>query len=84
MENESGKEAIVVATAATTGAEAAEGWDPYDEYDCRLDADSPKQTQQYIDETMPWRKDALAKRQAELEAATAAVPNQADSEKSRK
>jgi hypothetical protein len=52
----------------------AEGWNPFDEYDCRLEADSPKQTQEYIDNTRPHGvKEAIAKRQAELDAARTAT-----------
>jgi hypothetical protein len=47
-----------------------EGWDPWDYYDCRSEADTPKPIQEYIDNTMPWLKDATAKRQAELNAAS--------------
>ncbi len=42
----------------------------------------PKQTQAYIDETMPWLKDALAKRKAELKAAMLVAAPQAASKKS--
>jgi hypothetical protein len=55
------------AKCSVTDAAANEGWDPYDEYDCRLN--EPTQTPAYLDATMPWLKDALAKLQAEMKAA---------------
>ncbi len=62
---------VPVPVRPTTADE--DGWNPHDEYDCRLN--EPKQTQAYIDETRPAGvKEAIAKRQAELKAATAAVP----------
>jgi hypothetical protein len=59
----------------------AEGWNPYDEYDCR--ENEPKQTQAYIDEVWPAGvKEAIAKRQAELMAAPIpTVPEHAESKK---
>jgi hypothetical protein len=68
MENVNDKTAKPAPTDTTTDT-AAEGWNPYDYYDCRPEADTPMQTAEYIDNTRPWLKDALAKRQAELEAA---------------
>jgi hypothetical protein len=51
-----------------------EGWDPWDYYDCRSEADTLKPTQEYIDNTTPPHvKEAIAKRQAELKAARAAA-----------
>ena len=65
MENVNDNAAKPPPSDATTGTDAADGWNPYDEYDCR--PNEPKQTQAYIDETMPWLKDALTKRLAKLE-----------------
>jgi hypothetical protein len=60
-----------------------EGWNPYDEYDCRPDADTPKQTQEYIDNVRPpGVTEAIAKREAELRAAKlAAAPSRVDPKK---
>ena len=55
-------------TPPTDPGDAAEGWNPYDEYDTRTEAETPKQTPEYIENTMPWLKDAIAKRQAEKNA----------------
>jgi len=66
------------------GDNAGEGWNPYDEYDTRSAADTPAQTPEYIENTMPWLKDATAKRQAEKAAAPLpAIPKKkADPKKS--
>jgi hypothetical protein len=54
-----------------------EGWNAFDGYDCRLDADTPKQTQAYIDATGPAGvKEAIAKRQAEKNASPTATASE--------
>ena len=82
MNNVNDKPAKPAPDDAPAEENSADGWNPHDEYDCRLDADTPKQTQAYIDETMPWRKDALAKRKADLKAASLVAAPPATSKKS--
>jgi len=78
MEKENDKTVKPAPAASTPCADAAEGWNPYDYYDCRLDADTPKPTAEYIANVMPWAKEAIAKRQA---AQLAAVTEKVDPKK---
>jgi hypothetical protein len=79
MENGNDK----TAKLAPAADDDSDKWNAYDYYDCRSGADFSKETQEYIDYTRPWLKDAIAKRQAELKAgAAAAVPEKADPKKS--
>jgi len=48
-------------------------WNAYDYYDCRSDANTPKPTPEYIANTMPWAKEAIAAREAELRPAKLAA-----------
>jgi hypothetical protein len=82
MKNENNKTAKPASTGTNTGTNAADDdWNPYDEYDCRLN--EPKQTAEYIAfTTPPGVKEAIARRQAELKAARLAAGPEAVPKKS--